>query len=112
MLALSNRLLRPPLPLLAIYAFGTLLWIGFANRIAPNLIAAAYNERSLSLLNWFFRSHRSLPLKHYLDRWSVIAAAVSIAVVLHLVIDLFIGHISRRHRLAYTPTAFVPIANC
>ena len=109
MLALSNRLLRPPLPLLAIYAFGTLLWIGFANRIAPNLIAAAYNERSLSVLNWFFQSHRSLPLKHYLDRWSVIAAAVSIAVVLHLVIVLFIGHISRRHRLADTPRAFVPI---
>jgi uncharacterized membrane protein len=88
-----------------IYAIVCLLWIGFANGIAPNIISAAYNERSLSVLNWFFKSHRSLPLEHYLDRWSVTAAAVLIAMVLHLAIVLFIGHIDRKHRLSATPTA-------
>jgi hypothetical protein len=81
---MSNRLFRPPVPLLAIYAIVCLLWIGFADGIAPNIISAAYNELSLSVLNWFFKSHRSLPLEHYLDRWSVFAAAVSIAIALHL----------------------------
>jgi hypothetical protein len=76
-----------------------LLWVGFAYGIAPGIIAAAYNERSLSLLNWFFKSHRSLLLDHYLDRWSVFAVAVSIAIVLHLAIALFIARIDRRHRV-------------
>ena len=90
-----NCFFRPPVPLLVIYAIVCLLWIGFADGIAPNIISAAYNERSLSVLNWFFKSHRSLPLEHYLDRWSVTAAAVLIAMVLHLAIVLFIGHIDR-----------------
>jgi hypothetical protein len=54
---MSGFLLRPSppliplLPLIAIYAAVCLLWIGFANGIAPNIIAAAYNEQSLSVLN-------------------------------------------------------------
>jgi hypothetical protein len=100
-----NCLLRPPVPLLVIYAIVCLLWIGFADGIAPNIISVAYNERSLSVLNWFFKSHRSLPLEHYLDRWSVTAAAVLIAMVLHLAIVLFIKSIDRKHRRSATPTA-------
>jgi len=96
-LGMSNQF-RPPVPLLAIYAIVCLLWIGFAVGIAPNIISAAYNERSLSVLNWLFKSHRSLPIEHYLDRWSVFAAAVSIAIVLHLAIVLFIGRIDRKNR--------------
>jgi hypothetical protein len=82
-----------------------LLWIGLADGIALNIISAAYNERSLSVLNWFFKSHKSLPLEHYLDRWSLTAAAVLIAMVLHLALVLFIGRIDRKHRLSATPTA-------
>ena len=102
---MSNSLFRPPVPWLVTYAIVCLLWIGFAYGIAPTIIAAAYNEQSLSVLNWFFQSHRSLPLEHYLDRWSVTAAAVLIAMVLHLAIVLFIGRIDRKHRLSATPTA-------
>jgi Glycosyltransferase family 87 len=102
---MSNCLIRPPVPLLVIYAIVCLLWIAFADGIAPNIISAAYNERGLSVLNWFFKSHRSLPLEHYLDRWSVTAAAVLIAMVLHLAIVLFIGRIDRKHRLSATQTA-------
>src|SRR5262245_21714970 len=102
-LVISNSLFRPGVPLLATYAIVCLLWIAFADGIAPKIISAAYNERSLSVLNWFFKSHRSLPLEHYLDRWSVTAAAVLIAIVLHLAIVLLIGRIDRR--LSATPTA-------
>jgi Glycosyltransferase family 87 len=100
-----NCLFRPPVPLFAIYAIVCLSWIGFAGGIAPNIISAAYNERSLPVLNWIFKNHRSLPLEHYLDRWSVTAAAVFIAIVLHLAIVLFIGRLDRKHRLSATPPA-------
>src|SRR6516162_5590515 len=86
----QGHLHRPLLPLIAIYAAVCLLWIGFANGIAPSIIAAAYNERSLPILNWAFHGHTSTPLEHYLDRWSVIAGAVPIAAILHLVIVLFV----------------------
>src|SRR5262245_61424646 len=99
---MSNRQFRPPVPLLAIYAIVCLLWIGFAVGVAPNIMSAAYNERSLSVLNWLFKSHRSLPNEHYLDRWSVFAAAMSIAIILHLAIVLFIGRIDRKNRLPKT----------
>jgi hypothetical protein len=82
-----------------------LLWIGFADGMAPNIISAAYNKRSLSVLNWFFKSHRSLPLEHYLDHRSVFAAAVAIAIALHLATVLFIGRIDRRHRRPDTTRA-------
>src|SRR6516165_9228434 len=103
---MSNRLFRPLVPLLLIHAIVLLLWIGFADGIAPHIISGAYNDRTLSVLNWFFKSHRSLPLEHYLDRWSVFAAAVSIAIVLHLAIVLFIGRLDRRHRLPDTTRAY------
>src|SRR5262245_64309695 len=92
---MSNCLFRPPVPMLAIYAIVNLLWIAFAEGIAPNIILAAYSERSLPVLNWLFNNHRSLPIEHYLNRWSVFAHAVSIAIALHLAIVLLIRRIDR-----------------
>jgi hypothetical protein len=76
-----------------------MLWIGFANGVASRIIADAYNEQSLSVLNWAFQGHRSLPVGHYLDRWSDITAAVLIATIMHLVIVLFIAGSDRKHGL-------------
>src|SRR5205085_6694820 len=99
MVFMSNCLLGPTLPLIAIYATLCLLWIGFADGAAPKIIAAAYNQRGLAILNWVFQGHRSLPIEHYLERWSVIAAAVQIGMILHLVIVLFTRSIDRKHQL-------------
>ena len=81
------------------------IWAGFSYGVVPNVITAAYNERSLSVLNWLFQGHRSAPIEHYLDRWSVIATAVQIATILHLGIVLFIRSIDRKHRLLLLPRA-------
>jgi Glycosyltransferase family 87 len=96
---MSHRDLRPLLLLIAVYAAVCLFWMGFAGAVAPNIIAAAYNERSLSVLNWVFQGHRSLPIEYYLERWTAITVAVLIATILHLVIVLFIRSIDRKHRL-------------
>jgi hypothetical protein len=87
-----------------IYAAVGLLWIGFAKWIAPDIIAAAYHERGLSVLNWAFQGHRSLPIEHYLDRWSMMAAAVQIAMSLHLMIVLFIRRTEYKYRIVLHKT--------
>ena len=94
-----HRALRPSLPLIALYVVLSVFWVGFAYGVAPNIITAAYHERSVSVLNWVFQGHRSVPVEHYLDRWSSIAAALQIATILHPVIVLFIVSIDRKHRL-------------
>jgi len=96
--------LRRSLLLIATYAALWVFWVGFADGVAPNIIAAAYNERSLSVLNWVFQGHRSLPIEHYLESWRVVAAAVQIATILHLMIVLFIRRIDRKHRLLLLKT--------
>src|SRR5262249_17353787 len=96
--------LRLSLRLIAIYAIMCLFWVGFADWVAPNIIAAAYDERNLSVLNWFFQS-RLLPVEHYLDHWNVIAAAALLAAVLHLVIVLFICGTDRKHRVRFLDAA-------
>ena len=79
-----------------------LYWVRFADRVASNIIATAYDQRSLSILNWVFQGRRSLPVEHYLDRCSTYAAAVLLAAVLHFVIVLFIcGIFSRRKQLQF-----------
>ena len=93
----SNHILRPLPPLLAIYATVCILWIVFANGVAPNIIADAYNEQSLSVLNWAFQGRRLLPLGHYLELWNAITTAVLIATMLHLVIVLFIASGERKY---------------
>jgi len=90
---------RPLLRLIALYLVLSVLWVGFAYGIAPNIITAAYHARSVSALNWVFQGHRSVPVEHYLDRWSSIAAALQMATILHLSIVLFIRSIDRKHRL-------------
>jgi Glycosyltransferase family 87 len=91
--------IRLSLCLIAIYAAVCLFWVGFANWVAPNIIAAAYDQRSLSIINWVFQDRRSFfPVEHYLDRWSMYAAAVLLAALLHFVIVLFICGIDRKHR--------------
>jgi Glycosyltransferase family 87 len=87
------------LTLIAIYVVLSLCWVGFAYGVAPNIIIAAYNEQSLRILNWVFHGHRSLPVEHFLARWSAIAAAVLIAALLHFLIVLFIESIDRKYRL-------------
>src|SRR5207248_9914174 len=86
------------LAIIIIYAALCLLWIGFAQGIGRNVIAAAYNQQSLQVLNWIFQNHRSEPLDHYLDRWSMIASAVPIAMIMHLLIVLLIERFDRKHR--------------
>jgi hypothetical protein len=87
------------LTLTAIYAILSLFWTGFADWVAPGIIVAAYNGRSLSVLNWVFEGHTSLSIGHYLDRWSVTAAALQIAMILHLALVLFIVRIDLKHRV-------------
>jgi len=97
---MSSCPLRPSLPLIVIiYAALCLFWIGFAHLVAPSIIAAAYNDRSLPVLNQVFQGLRSLPIEHYLHRWSVTATAVLIGTILHLVIVLFIKSVDRKHLL-------------
>ena len=90
-------------PLIAIYAVFCLIWSGFSYGVVPNAITAAYNERSLSVLNWLFQGHSAAPIEQYLDRWSVIATAVQIAIILHFGIVLFIRSIDRKHQLLLLP---------
>jgi hypothetical protein len=85
-----HHTLRPSLPIIALYGILSVFWVGLAYGLAPNIITAAYSERSVSILNWVFQGHRALPLEYYLSRWSMIAAALQIAMMLHLVIVLFI----------------------
>src|SRR5262249_25065702 len=86
-------------PIIATYASVCILWIDFANGVAPNIIADAYNEQSLSVLNWLFQGHRSLPIGLYFDRWSEITTAVLIAAILHLLIVVFIMGSDRKYPL-------------
>jgi hypothetical protein len=90
-------------PLIAGYTVLCLIWAEVSYSVVPSVITAAYNERSLSVLNWLFQGHRSAPIEHYLDRWSVIATAVQIATILHLGIVLFIQSIDRKYRLLLLP---------
>src|SRR5262249_51098105 len=94
-----NYMLRLLPPIIATYASVCILWIGFANGVAPNIIADAYNEQSLSVLNWVFQGRKSLPIGHYFDRWSEITTAVLIATILHLLIVVFIVGSDRKYPL-------------
>src|SRR5262245_35899753 len=98
-----HRGLRQLLPLIAIYTALSLFWMGFANGVAPNIILAAYNERTLPILNWIFEGHRSLPVEHYLASWSAITGAVQIATILHLAIVILIINMDRQHRNPPSP---------
>ena len=96
---MAASLLKSLLPLITIYVVLSIFWLWFAYAVAPNIITTAYNEQSLSILNWLFENHRSLPVEHFHQRWSVIAAALLIALFLHFLIVLFIVSIDRKYRL-------------
>jgi hypothetical protein len=83
----------------------------FAEHVAPNIIAAAYNEQSLPILNWFFEGRRSLPVRHYLDRWNGIATAVPIALLLHFILVLLIKRIDHKNRVRLTKGSRVVCVN-
>jgi len=84
------------LRLIAVYAILCLIWVGFAEWIVPNIIVAAYHGQSLSIFNWVLQGHTSFPVERYLNRWSVIAAAMPLAIVLHLVMVLLICWMDRK----------------
>jgi hypothetical protein len=87
------------IPLIAVYAIlGTGLG-GVRAFHCTGIIVAAYADRSISMLNRIFQANRDLPVEHYLHSWNLVAGAIDIAVVLHLVIVLFIGSIDGRHKL-------------
>jgi hypothetical protein len=93
---------RAFLPLIAVYATLGTAWAAFAYWIAPGIIVAAYGDRSLSVLNRIFQGNRHLPAEHYLHSWQVVAGAIQIAMILHLLIVLFLGRIERKHKLRYS----------
>src|SRR5437764_13702042 len=97
--------LRLSLRLIAIYAVTCLFWIGFAEWVAPNIIATAYDERNLWILNRVFQGRRWLPLEHYLHLWKVIATAALLAALLHLMIVFFICGTDRRHQVRFGDAA-------
>src|SRR5262245_6728718 len=93
------------LPLIAIYATFCMVWGAIAQWNAPTIIAAAYDGRIPLILNSGFQ--RSSRVEDYLDRWSDIAGAIQLAVILHLLIVLFIGAVDRKHRALALGTARV-----
>jgi hypothetical protein len=82
-----------------------LFWIGFAEWVAPHVISTAYDERNLWILNRVFQGRRWLPVEHYLHLWNVIAAAVLLAALLHLMIVFFICGTDRKHRVRFAGAA-------
>jgi hypothetical protein len=95
---MSYFMSRRPSLIIAVYAMLIAGWAACAHWILPPIVAAAYQERSWSLLNHVFEGHRSHPIEYYLDRWSAFAGAVILAAVLHLVIVLYIASIDFRRK--------------
>jgi Glycosyltransferase family 87 len=81
------------LRLIAIYAVSCLFWVGFAQWVAPRIITSAYYEQNYPILAWALRGHT---VERYLSLWSVIAVALPLAAILHLVIVLFICDLDRK----------------
>jgi hypothetical protein len=86
---------------IVVYAILGTAWAAFAHCIAPDIIVAAYADRSVSMLYRIFQGNRYLPVEHYLYSWNLVAGAIDIAVVLHFVIVLFIASIDHRHKLRF-----------
>jgi hypothetical protein len=95
---MPNSVLRRSLSLTLLYALLGLGWVECARRVGPPVIAAAYEQRSLPVLNGFFKEGRhKYPLEHYLDRWGVFVSAALLGGVLHLAFVLGIRHLGRRN---------------
>lgn len=87
-------------PEVTLYAALGALWILVARVLVPPIIAAAYEGRSLSVLNRFFRGRAPHPVEHYLGLWDAFSGAVLIAGALHLAVVLVVGRPASRHREA------------
>jgi hypothetical protein len=94
---MSLSLFRHSLRLTAIYATVCVLWGGFGHWFAPSIIAAAYDNRNQLILNRLF-GNRSLPVEHYVGRWSIFATATMLAAIFHLFMVLLIRAIDHKRR--------------
>src|SRR5262249_14033831 len=72
--------------------------------VMPTIITAAYEDRRLLILNWVFQGRATLPLEHYLARWSVIDGAIPLAGLLHLAIIRFILSICYQDQVPHLNT--------
>ena len=79
---MPDHSLRGSLLLIAIYTTICITWVEFAHWVKATIIEATPN----------------LPVEYHLDRWSMIAAAVPLAAILHLLIILLIRAIDRKKR--------------
>jgi hypothetical protein len=94
---------RPVRRVAAAYAALGAGWCALAWGVAPRLIAAAYQGRSLPALNRVFQRHSAHPLPHYLGLWNALAGAVLLAGGLHLAFVLIVlrpGAAGERRRLS------------
>ncbi len=66
-------------------------WVGASRGLVPPIIAAAYEGRSLSVLNRFFRGRTPHPVEHYFELWEAFSGAVLLALALHLAVVLVVG---------------------
>jgi hypothetical protein len=89
------------LKLIAVYAIVYLIGAAFLYGVVPRVIASAYNEPIVSLLQWLFQDRKPAPIQHYLDLWRAVRTAVLIATILHLGLVLFIQRIDRKHELLF-----------
>ena len=87
---------REPGPVVATYAALGAAWIGVSRWVVPPIIGAAYEGRSLSALNRFFRGRAPHPVEHYFHLWDAFSGAVLIAGASHLAIVLAVGRLARR----------------
>jgi hypothetical protein len=94
----SHSTFRQSLSPVVIYATLGAGWAGFAHWVAPPIIAAAYEGRSLWILNEVFQGRRPHPIEYYFNLWNAFAGAILLAGVLHLAIVLLIVNIGRHRK--------------
>ena len=78
--------------LIAIYAAICVVWAQVVSWVPSTIYTAFYQP---SIRNWV-SGEGILPAEYYVDRWSMVAAAVPLAVILHLILSLLIGALDRK----------------
>ena len=92
-----QNLTRRRTVILALYGSLVAGWLGFARWMAPAIIVAAHEGRSLPVLNRMVQGSGSpAPIERVLERWRDFSWAAAIAALFHLSIVLFIDHLNRR----------------
>ena len=79
-----------PLILGALYALPAVAWVVVARAVVPAVIRAAYEGRSLSLLNRVFQRRSGHPVEHYLALWRTYWEALLLGGLFHLVVVITI----------------------